>query len=357
MPTVDEPPATADRHAEPSGADGLRRPPHRPRPRRAGRDARRARLGSLDELIDRAVPAVDPADEPLDLPDGRVARPTRCAELRGAGRRATRCSRSLIGMGYHGTVTPPVIQRNVLENPAWYTAYTPYQPEISQGRLEALLNFQTMVSRPHRHGPGQRLAARRGAPPRPRRWPGPPAVEAERQRRVLRRRRHPPADHRGGATRAEPLGIEVVVGDLDRRRPRGPSASASCSQYPGSSGRGPRPGGRLVERRARRGGARRGGRPTCSRWSCCAPPGEWGADVVVGSAQRFGVPLGYGGPHAGVPGHARRRTRRGLPGPPRGVSVDAEGRPACASPCRPASSTSAARRPPATSAPRRCCWP
>ena len=115
---------------------------------------------SLDELIDAAVPAAIREREPLALGAAR-SEAEALAALRELAER-NEVFTSLIGLGYHDTITPPVILRNVLENPAWYTAYTPYQPEICQGRLEALLNFQTMVDRPHRHGARQRVAARRG---------------------------------------------------------------------------------------------------------------------------------------------------------------------------------------------------
>ncbi len=122
---------------------------------------------SLDELVDAAVPAAVHSDTPLALAAGR-AEDEVLAELRALADR-NQVLTSMIGLGYYGTVTPPVILRNVLENPAWYTAYTPYQPEISQGRLEALLNFQTVVADLTGLPVAGRQPARRGAPPRPRR--------------------------------------------------------------------------------------------------------------------------------------------------------------------------------------------
>ena len=228
----------------------------------------------------------------------------------------------MIGQGYFDTLTPPVMRRNILEGPAWYTAYTPYQPEISQGRLEALLNFQTMVADltglevanasmldegtaaaeamtlMHRasRGPSNRLDV---------------DVDVYRQTAAIL------------ATRAEPLGIEVVTADLRQGLPEGDFFGV-IAQLPGASGaladwsswsRGPR---------AWRAG---GGRRRSARADAVTPPGEIGADVAFGTTQRFGVPMGFGGPHAGyLAVHAKQA--RQLPGRLVGVSVDADGAPA-----------------------------
>jgi glycine dehydrogenase len=228
---------------------------------------------------------------------------------------------SLIGCGYAGTRVPNVIRRNVLENPAWYTAYTPYQPEISQGRLEALLNFQTMVS----DLCGMDLA---NASLLDEATAAAEAMTlARRQSKVAGSTFFVDADCHPQVlevveTRAEPLGIKVVVGDpavdLDAHEPFGVLLA-----YPGSSGAVP-------DHRAVAEAAHADGAVVCVTADLLAlvlltPPGEWGADVVVGSAQRFGVPMGYGGPHAGFMA-VRDSMKRALPGRLVGVSVDAEGR-------------------------------
>jgi glycine dehydrogenase len=278
-------------------------------------------LASLDDLIDQAVPAAIRDDKPLALDDA-ISEPHALAHLRRlAGR--NRVLTSLIGQGYYGTHTPGVILRNVLENPAWYTAYTPYQPEISQGRLEALLNFQTMVC----DLTGLEIANASMLDE------GTAAAEAM----TLCRRS---SRHAGGvffvdaechpqtiavvATRAEPLGIEVAVGD--------PSADLSPAdtfgvllQHPGTSGvvRDLRP---VIEAVHGAGGLA----VVATDLLACTllvPPGELGADAAVGSAQRLGVPMGFGGPHAGFLA-TRDAYRRSLPGRLVGVSIDAAGRPA-----------------------------
>ena len=277
-------------------------------------------LDSLDELLDAVVPSHIREREPLGLPglDEQAA----LDRLRGIAAR-NRVHTSLIGCGYHGTVTPPVILRNVLENPAWYTAYTPYQPEISQGRLEALLNFQTMVA--DLTGMDMANASLLDE-----------ATAAAEAMTLLRRASrstgevflvdadcHPQVVE-VVATRAEPLGLKVVVGDPEADL-EAHDAFGVLVAHPGSSGR-VRDLAAVVGRAHDRGALVA---VTTDLLACCLlqPPGEVGADVVVGSAQRFGVPMGYGGPHAGFMA-VRDAQKRSLPGRLVGVSVDADGAPA-----------------------------
>jgi glycine cleavage system P protein (glycine dehydrogenase) len=278
-------------------------------------------VGSVAELVDRTVPESIRDRAPLDLPAG-LGEPETLARLRELAER-NQVLTSLIGMGYSGTFTPPVIQRNVLEDPAWYTAYTPYQPEISQGRLEALLNFQTMVS----DLTAMDLANASMLDE---------ATAAAEAMTLLRR-----VNAKAGAaffvdaechpqtievirTRAEPLGIDVVVGVPEPDMPA-EGVFGVLLQYPGT-------GGAIRDDRALAGNLHAQGTLVAVAADLLAlvllaPPGEWGADVVVGSAQRFGVPMGYGGPHAGFFA-TREEFKRNLPGRLVGVSVDAAGRPA-----------------------------
>ena len=230
----------------------------------------------------------------------------------------------MIGLGYHATITPPVIRRNVLEDPSWYTAYTPYQPEISQGRLEALLNFQTVIgdltglptANASLLDEGTAAAeamtlVRRGN----RKASGPFVVDADALPQTIDVVR----------TRAEAMGIEVVVADLDRRA-AGRSSCAACwcstpAPPAGSSTR-----ARVIEQAHER-DALAVVAADLLALTLLESPGALGADVVVGSSQRFGVPLFYGGPHAGYMSVAAGLERH-LPGRLVGVSVDAEGRPA-----------------------------
>jgi glycine dehydrogenase len=229
----------------------------------------------------------------------------------------------MIGLGYHGTLTPPVIRRNVLEDPSWYTAYTPYQPEISQGRLEALLNFQTVVgdltglptANASLLDEGTAAAeamtlVRRGN----RKASGPFVVDSDALPQTIEVVR----------TRAEAMGIDVVVADLAEGLPEG-ELSGVLLQYPGASGRivDPRP----VAEAAHSRDALVVVAADLLALTLLESPGTLGADVVVGSTQRFGVPLFYGGPHAGYMAVAAGLERH-LPGRLVGVSVDAEGRPA-----------------------------
>jgi glycine dehydrogenase len=272
---------------------------------------------SIEALVDVAVPSMIHDREPLAL-DAPVSERDALARIRELARN-NEVFTSLIGLGYHDTVTPPVILRNVLENPAWYTAYTPYQPEISQGRLEALLNFQTMVT----DLTGMQIANASLLDE------GTAAAEAM---ALL---------HRGNAkagdvfvidddchpqtievvrTRAEPLGIEVVVADAYEEAAGREGCFGLLLQYPGSSGRLRDP--REVIERAHAAGALVCVAADLLALTLVVPPGEIGADVVVGTSQRFGVPLGFGGPHAGYIA-TRDEYKRTLPGRLVGVSVDA----------------------------------
>ncbi|KIQ67085.1 glycine dehydrogenase [Kitasatospora griseola] len=277
---------------------------------------------SLDELSDAAVPDAIRSLTALGLPAGRSEAQV-LAELRElAGR--NQVLTSMIGLGYYGTFTPPVILRNVLENPAWYTAYTPYQPEISQGRLEALLNFQTMVADlTGLATSGSSLLDE-----------GTAAAEAMAlARRVTK--------VKGGVflvdadtlpqtlavirTRAEPTGVEVVTADLSNGIPaeiaeRG--VFGVLIQYPGASGavREIKP----VIEQAHQLGAIVAVAADLLALTLLRSPGELGADIACGTSQRFGVPMGFGGPHAGYLA-VRAEYARNLPGRLVGVSVDADG--------------------------------
>src|SRR5262245_10075280 len=278
-------------------------------------------LDSLDALVDAAVPEAIRDRTPLALPDGLSEADT-LAWLDGLASR-NQVMTSLIGQGYANTVTPPVILRNILENPAWYTAYTPYQPEISQGRLEALLNFQTMVSdltamdlanaslldEPTAAAEAMAMLARVNAKAGITFF-----VDAECHPQTVDVVR----------TRAEPIGIDVVVGEPDDDLPA-EGVFGVLLQYPGTSGV-VRDFRTLVENLHAQGTLVAVAADLLAL-VLLVPPGEWGADVVVGSAQRFGVPMGYGGPHAGFFA-TRDEHRRQVPGRIVGVSVDDAGRPA-----------------------------
>jgi glycine dehydrogenase len=273
---------------------------------------------SLDALIDAALPPSIRGDGTVDLPEP-VSEHEVLARLRALADRNTP-RQSLIGLGYHGTITPPVILRNVLESPAWYTAYTPYQPEISQGRLEALINFQTMVA----DLTGMDLANASLLDE------STAAAEAMAMLHRVARAGDRfvvdpdclPQTIAVLQTRAEPLGIEVVVDD-----PGSATDDDGCFgvllQYPGASGA-------LQDRSALIGALRERGVRVAVAADLLAlcivtPPGELGTDVVVGSAQRFGVPMMFGGPHAGYIA-VRAEHQRQLPGRLVGVSVDSAGR-------------------------------
>jgi glycine cleavage system P protein (glycine dehydrogenase) len=268
-------------------------------------------------LIDAIVPRSIRSRRPLDLPVAKGEE--EALDLLKAMARRNKVVKSYIGQGYYGTVTPPVILRNVLENPAWYTAYTPYQPEISQGRLEALINFQTMVCD---------LTAM-------------PIANASMLDEATAAAEAMALAHRVGKsrssvvfvaddvfpqtldvvrTRAAPLGLSVAVGSAAH------AAEVDCFaallQYPGAGGD-VRDYRALVDTLHQRGALVV---VACDllALTLLAPPGEWGADVVVGSSQRFGVPMGFGGPHAAFFA-TRDEFKRSMPGRLVGVTIDSNG--------------------------------
>jgi glycine dehydrogenase len=286
-------------------------------------------VDSLDDLAAKALPAgildalTDTGEAPgLDRLPPAASEAEALAELR-AMADANTVAVSMIGQGYYDTLTPPVLLRNILENPGWYTAYTPYQPEISQGRLEALLNFQTMVA----DLTGLEIANASMLDE------GTAAAEAmtlmHRAVRGTANRLAVDADLFTQtaavlATRAEPLGIEIVTADLCDGLPEGEFFGV-ITQLPGASGR-ITDWAALVTQAHDRGALVAVGADLLAL-TLMTPPGEIGADVAFGSTQRFGVPMGFGGPHAGyLAVHAKHA--RQLPGRLVGVSVDSDGAPA-----------------------------
>ncbi len=310
MTTLDElatPASFATRHTATSSAD-----------RRTMLDAIGA--ASLADLLAETVPASIRIDTPLPLPGPRTPDDV-LGELRLLAQR-TVTRRSLIGQGYYGTRVPPVVLRNVLENPAWYTAYTPYQPEISQGRLETLLNFQTMVA----ELTGLELANASLLD----------EATAAAEAMTMARRVSKAASHRFVVdadthpqtievlqTRAQPIGIDLVVGDAATLVADGcfgvlvslPTSSGAVADWVPVIDAAHQAGALVV---------------VATDLLACVlmtPPGQLGADIAVGSAQRFGVPMGFGGPHAGFMATSTAASRS-LPGRLVGVSTDTAGRPA-----------------------------
>ncbi|WP_155337968.1 aminomethyl-transferring glycine dehydrogenase [Acrocarpospora corrugata] len=286
-------------------------------------DAEQARMlaavgyATAGDLVSVAVPKAIRTTEPLALPPALSEAET-LAELRELASR-NRVLTSMIGLGYHDTITPGVVLRNVLENPGWYTAYTPYQPEISQGRLEALLNFQTVIT----DLTGLDVAGASLLDE------GTAAAEAMTLARRASKAKSAvfvvdadalPQTKAVLATRAEPLGIELVEAGLDGELP---DCFGVLVQYPGASGR-------VADFRALAESAHARGAQVVAAADLLAltlleTPAALGADIAVGSSQRFGVPFGYGGPHAAYLA-VREGLQRQLPGRLVGVSVDADGR-------------------------------
>ena len=297
-------------------------------------------FNSVDALIDATIPADIRLRRPLQLEDptnggGFAARGEHetLAALRELARRNTVC-RSYLGMGYHGCITPPVILRNVLENPAWYTAYTPYQAEIAQGRLEALLNFQTMIT----ELTGMELAGASlldegtaaaeamhlalGQSQHAAGAPGSPGMAAPAF--FISDECHPQTIA-VVETRASGLGVELVVGNVHTADFAGRKYCGVLLQYPATDGTVTDL--KAVVERIHAAGALAVVAADLLSLCLLTPPGSWGADVVVGSAQRFGVPMGFGGPHAGFLATRNAFVRR-MPGRLIGVSRDSHGAPA-----------------------------
>jgi len=281
---------------------------------------------TLDALIDQTVPAAIRLQQPLKLADG-MSEHEFLDHLRGIAAK-NKLYKSYIGLGYYGTVLPAVIQRNVLENPGWYTAYTPYQAEIAQGRLEALLNYQTMVI----DLTGMEIANASLLDE------ATAAAEAMTMLHGLRSRDDVAAGKNSFfvshecypqtiellKTRAKPLGIELVIGDF-KNVTLNDKLYGAMLQYPSADG--------TVHdyadfvKRAKANNMSIAVAADILSLVLLTPPGEWGADVVFGSTQRFGVPMGYGGPHAAYFA-CRDAHKRSMPGRIIGMSLDADGNPA-----------------------------
>ncbi len=281
---------------------------------------------SLEALIDQTVPAAIRLKQALNLPEG-MGEHAYLQHLRGIAAK-NKLYKSYIGLGYYDTIVPSVIQRNILENPGWYTAYTPYQAEIAQGRLEALLNFQTMVM----DLTGMEIANASLLDE---------ATAAAEAMTMLHGLRSREAAEQGKnsffvsnecfpqtiellKTRAKPLGIELVIGDF-KTVTLNDKLYGALLQYPAADG--------TVHdyadfvARAKAHGMTIAVAADILSLVLLTPPGEWGADVVLGSTQRFGVPMGYGGPHAAYFA-CHDAHKRSMPGRIIGVSVDADGNPA-----------------------------
>src|SRR5712664_2359603 len=279
---------------------------------------------SLDAFIDAIVPEDIRLRRPLALPPGRTEREVLQA-LRGLAAQ-NQLYRSYIGMGYHHSFTPQVIQRNIVENPGWYTAYTPYQPEIAQGRLEALLNFQTMVADltalPIANASllDEATAAAEAMNLTEAVAKVPPGTTPM---FMIAEGCHPQTIA-VVRTRAEARGVQTVIADPAGFEFR-PGVIGALLQYPTTDGK--IEDYRALCDRAHAAGALVTVATDLLALTLLTPPGEWGADIAVGNSQRFGVPMGYGGPHAAFFA-TREAHRRHVPSRIIGVSRDAAGRPA-----------------------------
>jgi glycine dehydrogenase len=276
---------------------------------------------SLDAFIDAVVPEAIRLRRPLALPDARSEAEALAELRRMAG--MNQLFRSYLGTGYHDTITPPVILRNILENPGWYTAYTPYQAEIAQGRLEALLNYQTMVSDlTGLEIANASLLDEATAAAEAMHMTHAAAKSADNSVYLVDEGCHPQTIA-VVRTRAEAQGVEIVVGDPDTFDFNG-NVVGALVQYPATDGR-VRDFTALCDR-AHAAGALVTAATDLLALALLASPGAWGADIAVGNSQRFGVPLGYGGPHAAFFA-TRDQYKRIMPGRIIGVSKDRAGRP------------------------------
>ncbi|MBO6852649.1 MAG: aminomethyl-transferring glycine dehydrogenase [Marivivens sp.] len=274
-------------------------------------------VDSLDALIEETIPAAIRQAEPLDF--GKPKSEGELLHFLTQTAKKNTVLTSLIGQGYYGTVTPPAIQRNILENPAWYTAYTPYQPEISQGRLEALLNYQTMITDltgleiANASLLDEATAAAEAMTMAER-------VAKSKAKAFFVDQDCHPQNIEVIRTRAEPLGIEIIVGNPDDMDAN--AVFGAVFQYPGTYGHVRD----FTDHIARLHEAKAIGIVIADplALTLLKEPGEMGADIAVGSTQRFGVPLGYGGPHAAYFA-CKDAYKRNMPGRIVGVSVDSHG--------------------------------
>ena len=284
-------------------------------------------LESLEQLVDQTVPEAIRLRRPLKLGEPRGEFEL-LNELRSVAAR-NKVVRSFIGMGYYDTITPPVIQRNILENPGWYTQYTPYQAEIAQGRLEALLNFQTMVS-DLTALPLANASLLDEATAAAEAMTMAKAIAGDKKNTFIAGGDTHPQTLAVMRTRAKSMGIQLRVGRPGHTEDVLPDDDTFgvLVQVPGTDGRIPNRDAlnNIVQDVHQRGGLVVA---ATDLLACCLiePPGEWGADIAVGSAQRFGVPLGFGGPHAAFMATRTEHARK-MPGRIVGVSKDAQGNPA-----------------------------
>ena len=280
-------------------------------------------VNTLDELIDKTVPASIRLNKSLDLPES-LTENEYFKYIKKIGAK-NKIFKSYIGMGYYGTIFPAVIQRNILENPSWYTSYTPYQAEISQGRLEALLNFQTLVM----DLTGMEIANASLLDEATAAAEAMTMIFNLRSREAIHNEYHIffvdenifPQTMQVLKTRAKPLGIKLITGKYDKLEWK-PEIFGAFVQYPANDGKIRKYAGFVQD--AHQNNSLVAVAADIMSLVLLTPPGEWGADVVIGSTQRFGIPLGYGGPHAAYFA-TRDEFKRNIPGRIIGVSIDADG--------------------------------